>query len=55
METEPILSPENNRLTVYPIKNERIWEAYKIQQAAIWTAEEIDFSKDYKDFLKLND
>ncbi len=51
---EYLLNHENNRLTVYPIINEKIWEFYKIQQAAFWTAEEIDFSKDYSDFEKLN-
>ncbi len=54
MQSEYLLNPENNRLTVYPIQNESIWEAYKKQQAAFWTAEEIDFSKDYDHFLKLN-
>lgn len=52
--TEYLLNPENNRLTIYPIKNQTIWQAYKTQQAAFWTAEEIDFSKDYGDFVKLN-
>ncbi len=52
--TEYLLNPENNRLTIYPIKNESIWQSYKKQQAAFWTAEEIDFSKDYGDFVKLN-
>jgi ribonucleoside-diphosphate reductase beta chain len=52
---EYLLMPENNRLTVYPIKNNEIWKAYKIQQGLFWTAEEIDFSKDYNDFLKLNE
>lgn len=53
--TEYLLNPENNRLTVYPIKNESIWSSYKKQQAGFWTAEEIDFSKDYDQFIKLND
>jgi len=51
---ETLLSPENNRMTVYPIKYPQIWDAYKKQVAAFWTAEEIDFSKDYDDFQKLN-
>ena len=51
---EYLLNPENSRLTIYPIQNNIIWEAYKKQQAAFWTAEEIDFSKDYNDFLKLS-
>lgn len=52
--TEYLLNPENNRLTIYPIKNELIWQAYKKQQAAFWTAEELDFSKDYDHFINLN-
>ena len=52
---EPLLAPENNRMTVYPIKYPAIWAAYKNQTAAIWNAEEIDFAKDYDDFQKLND
>ena len=51
---EYLLNPENNRLTIYPIKNESIWQAYKKQQAAFWTAEELDFSKDYDHFINLN-
>ena len=54
-EIEYLLNPENNRLTIYPIKNNIIWKAYKKQQAAFWTAEEIDFSKDYNDYLKLSE
>jgi ribonucleotide reductase beta subunit family protein with ferritin-like domain len=51
---EYLLNPEHNRLTIYPIKNELIWKAYKTQQAAFWTAEEIDFSKDSDHFIQLN-
>ena len=52
---EPLLSEENNRLTVYPIKEEKIWLSYKQQMASFWTAEEIDFSKDWDDFQKLSE
>jgi len=52
---EPLLSIDNNRLTVYPIQNKKIWEAYKTQMASFWTAEEIDFSNDYKDYCKLSE
>lgn len=53
---EKLLKPENNRLTVYPIsKNYKpIWDSYKQQLAAFWTAEEIDFSNDWDHFNKLN-
>jgi ribonucleotide reductase beta subunit family protein with ferritin-like domain len=42
-------------MTVYPIKFPVIWDSYKKQLAAFWTAEEIDFSRDYDDFQKMND
>jgi ribonucleotide reductase beta subunit family protein with ferritin-like domain len=54
-QNETLLNAENNRLTVYPIKYDKIWEMYKFQQAAFWTAEEIDFSNDYNHFNKLSD
>ena len=52
---EYLLNSDNEKLTVYPIENDSIWKSYKIQQAAFWTAEEIDFSKDYEHFCKLNE
>jgi ribonucleotide reductase beta subunit family protein with ferritin-like domain len=55
MTQEYLLNEENNRLTVYPIKNPTIWTSYKKQQASFWTAEEIDFSKDYDDYIQLNE
>ena len=53
-EDEYLTNPENNRLTVYPIKAPSIWESYKKQLASFWTAEEVDLSKDYNDFIKLS-
>ena len=52
--TEFILDPNNSRLTVFPIQDIEVWEVYKKMQAAFWTAEEIDFSRDYEDFNKLS-
>lgn len=52
---EILLNEENNRLTVYPIIYNNIWSAYKTQMAAFWTAEEIDFSNDFKDFNSLSE
>lgn len=52
---EPILSEENRRFTLYPIKYPGIFDLYKKQLAAFWKAEEIDFSNDYDDFCKLNE
>jgi ribonucleoside-diphosphate reductase subunit M2 len=47
---EPILSEENNRYTIFPIKYATIWENYLLQKKAHWTVDEIDFSKDLHDW-----
>jgi ribonucleotide reductase beta subunit family protein with ferritin-like domain len=52
---EYLLNPDNNRYTIYPIKDAEIWSHYETQQAAFWTAGELDFSKDHSDYEKLND
>ena len=52
---EPILNNEENRFTILPIKYKEIWNAYKIQQRAFWTAEEIDYSADKDDWNSLTD
>ena len=39
-----------NRFTVFPIQYPTIWDSYKTQQKAFWTAEEIDYSADKDDW-----
>lgn len=55
-EPEPLLTGPQ-RYTVYPIQHDDIWKQYKKQLAALWTAEEIDFSHDREQFnsAALND
>lgn len=53
--SEILLSEEHNRMTVYPIKFPKIWDWYKKQEAAIWFVEEVDLSKDMKDWVKLKE
>jgi len=53
--TEYLLDKSHSRLTVHPIKEKDIWEFYKKSMASFWTAEEIDFSKDYDDFQKMDE
>jgi ribonucleoside-diphosphate reductase subunit M2 len=48
--TEPILSPDDNRFVMFPIHYPDIWEMYKKQVSCFWRAEEIDLSKDMKDW-----
>ena len=54
IEYEPILDESNRRFTLFPIKYPSLWAEYKKQEMSIWTAEEIDFSQDYKDFETLD-
>ena len=53
---ELLLSEEEQRYVIFPIKYDKVWEMYKKAEANFWTAEELDLSKDNKDFnQKMND
>ena len=52
---EPILSLENNRHTFFPIKYNDIYQLYKKQVDCFWRSEEIDLSKDLKDWNALQE
>jgi ribonucleotide reductase beta subunit family protein with ferritin-like domain len=51
---EPLLSPNENRFVLRPIKYKDIWQHYKRHEGSFWTAEEIDMATDLKDWTKLN-
>jgi ribonucleotide reductase beta subunit family protein with ferritin-like domain len=51
---EPILTPTEERFVIFPIKHGDLWAKYKQHMAVFWTPEEIDLSKDLKDWEKLN-
>ncbi len=52
--TEKILQENPNRFVLFPIEHPDLWDWYKLQQASIWTAEEIDLSQDLKDWENLS-
>lgn len=53
---EPILQENPNRFVLFPIEHNDIWQMFKMQQACIWTAEEVDLANDLNDWRnKLND
>jgi ribonucleotide reductase beta subunit family protein with ferritin-like domain len=54
LEPEPLLSDSEERLVLFPIRHVDVWQRCKQQQSIIWLAEEIDLSKDMKDWEKLN-
>lgn len=53
--TEPLLHEDENRYVMFPIQDNSVWQMYKKQVDCFWRAEEIDLSKDYKDWETLND
>jgi len=52
---EPLLQEDPNRYVMFPIKDNDIWKMYKKQEDLFWRAEEIDLSKDAKDWDTLTD
>jgi ribonucleoside-diphosphate reductase subunit M2 len=43
---EMLLTPDDNRFVMFPIKCDDIWKMYKKQMDCFWRAEELDLSKD---------
>ena len=52
---EPLLTENPNRFVMFPIEHDDIWKSYKQMMDCFWRAEEIDFSKDLKHWLTLNE
>ena len=53
-QNEPLLTPDDNRFVMFPIKYEDIWQMYKKQVDCFWRAEEIDLTKDLINWQSLN-
>jgi len=51
---EPLLQEDNNRYTMFPIQDDKIWNMYKKQVDSFWRCEEIDTSRDLNDWEKLS-
>ena len=50
-----ITSDNPNRFTLFPIADNDIWKMYKNQVDCFWRAEEVDLTKDKKDWEKLSE
>ena len=55
MSNELLLSDEENRYVIFPIRHDEIWKMYKQAEANFWTTEELDLTKDMKDYQSLTD
>jgi ribonucleoside-diphosphate reductase subunit M2 len=52
---ESMLRDNPDRFCLFPIKYPRVWDMYKKAEASFWTAEEVDLTYDYRDWITLND
>ena len=52
---DQLLSEDIKRYVIFPIKNDEVWRMYKKAEANFWTTEELDLTKDLKDFNGLNE
>ena len=52
---DPLLQESEDRYVMFPIQDDSIWKMYKKQVDCFWRAEEVDLSKDLKDWAKLTD
>jgi ribonucleotide reductase beta subunit family protein with ferritin-like domain len=51
---EPLLQENPNRFVIFPIQYADLWKMYKDHVSVFWRPEELDLSKDMKDWVKLN-
>jgi len=51
---EPILRENPNRFTLFPIMKQKLFRHYKNHLSTFWVVEEVDLTKDMKDWVKLN-
>lgn len=50
--SEVLLTPNNQRFVLFPIKHNEVWQMYKKAEASFWTAEELDLTSDLVDWEK---
>lgn len=55
LEDEPLLRENPRRFVILPIQYDSIWKMYKKAEASFWTVEEVDLSKDLKDWEGLKE
>ena len=53
--TDIILSENKSRFVLFPIQSQPIWRMYKMAMNCFWKAEEINLTRDYKDWDRLNE
>jgi len=54
-DNEPLLKENPNRHVIFPIEHHDIWAKYKQHMSVFWIPEEVDLSKDMKDWVNLSE
>jgi ribonucleotide reductase beta subunit family protein with ferritin-like domain len=52
---EPILTPDDNRYVMFPIKHNDVWDMYKRAIDSFWIVNEVNLAQDLKDWNSLNE
>lgn len=52
---DPLTVQDSSRFVLFPIHHDDLWRAFKDHLAQMWTAEELDLSKDQQDWRQLSD
>lgn len=52
--SDPLTEADAGRFVLFPIRHDDLWQAFKDHLALMWTAEEIDLSKDQQDWRGLS-
>ena len=52
---DPILDPASERLALFPIRHDDIWEAYRRQENSFWVASEVQLSDDWPHWQSLKE
>jgi len=52
--SQELILCDDNRFVMFPIKHDDVWDMYKKALESFWRAEEVDLSKDLKDWDSLN-
>lgn len=52
---EPLLTPDDSRYVMFPIKDHDIWKMYKKSVDSFWVPQECDLSRDLNDWKNLTD
>jgi ribonucleoside-diphosphate reductase beta chain len=51
---EPLLQENPHRFVIFPIQHDDLWKMYKDHVSVFWRPEEVDLSKDMKDWVTLS-